>query len=311
MLTSINQDLLDLKEQLREYNKLITLEKSRSQDLEKKKTLRIELKEILAKEQKDIEKLEKLSLSSVFSTLMGNKYEKLDKENEEYLLAKLKYEESAKQIEKLEKELKEVRSTLKKFEDLDRRYQLLIKEKEEVIISQGGALGFSLKESLVKIDEMKIDTKEIREAIHAGEATLNALDEVRSKLETAKGWGTWDLLGGGIIADIAKHSAIDKANKVAEDVQEHLNRFKKELSDVNEFTDIQVNLSSFASFADFFLDGIFADWFVQSKINNSLDNVYNTMQKIEEIINDLQRNLLNIEIRLKQEEKEAQKILEG
>lgn len=310
MLITINQELLHLKEELREYHKLLSLEKSKAEDLEKKNSQRMELKEVLDKERKDVEKLEGLSMSAVLLTLVGKKYEKLDKEKEEYLLATLKYEELEKQIKKLEMEIKNIRGDLAKFDNIDQRYKNLIKEKENLIIKEGGSSGIGLKNSLVKIDEIQIDIKEIKEAINAGETTLNALEKVREKLATAKGWGTWDLLGGGIISDIAKHSAIDKANVIAVEVQEHLLVFKKELSDVNEFTQIQVNLSSFVSFADFFLDGIFADWFVQSKINSSLDNVHSTIGKIEEIISGLEQNLIHLENQMEEEILETKRILE-
>ena len=310
MLITINQELLHLKEELREYHKLLSLEKSKVEDLEKKNSQRMELKEVLDKERKDVEKLEGLSMSVVLLTLVGKKYEKLDKEKEEYLLATLKYEELEKQIKKLEMEIKNIRGDLAKFDNIDQRHKNLIKEKENLIIKEGGSSGIGLKNSLVKIDEIQIDIKEIKEAINAGETTLNALEKVREKLATAKGWGTWDLLGGGIISDIAKHSAIDKANVIAVEVQEHLLVFKKELSDVNEFTQIQVNLSSFVSFADFFLDGIFADWFVQSKINSSLDNVHSTIGKIEEIISGLEQNLIHLENQMEEEILETKRILE-
>lgn len=309
MLTFINREMMDLKEKLREYNKLKSLEKSKLEEIEKKKIQKRELKNILDKERKDVEKLEALSLSSIFTSLMGNKYEKIDKEKEEYLLAKLKYEDSNKQINKLEEEINYIRRSLDGFENIEGKYEKLIGEKEKLIIKEGGGLGVKLKNLIVSMDEMIINTKEIREAIEAGEITLDTLREVRKKLQSAKGWGTWDILGGGLLVDIGKHSAIDDANKLAEEVQEQLSSFKKELRDVNEFTDIKVNLSSFASFADFFLDGIFADWFVQSKINTSLDNVNMTMEKIQGIINDLNGRLINLEANYKKEKEEYKKII--
>ena len=45
---------------------------------------------------------------------------------------------------------------------------------------------------------------------------LDSLDSVLSSLESAEGWGTWDLLGGGLISDLAKHSHIDDAKVEAE-----------------------------------------------------------------------------------------------
>ena len=41
-------------------------------------------------------------------------------------------------------------------------------------------------------------------------------DNALKNLNSAEGWGTWDLLGGGLISDLAKHSHIDDAkNDVA------------------------------------------------------------------------------------------------
>lgn len=309
MLETVEQEILELKEKLRQHNKLQSLRKSKSEELSKKKAQKKELKKILEKERKDVEKLESLSLSSVFSTLIGRKVEKLDKEKEEYLVAKLKYEDFTGKIKELEEELDRIKKILWDYGDIDKRYGELIKEKEALIIEEGGMVGKQLRDKTQEIDEFKIDIKEIREAIGAGESTLYSLEKVKEKLQSAKNWGTWDMLGGGLISNIGKHSAISDANDIAADVKYHLQSFKKELSDVNEFTDIQVNISSFASFADFFLDGIFADWFVQTKINDSLSNVNRTIERIEMIITDLNRNLKNLEIRLKKSEAEVKDIL--
>lgn len=309
MLTYINGEILHLKEKLREYNKLNSLSKSKTEELERRKIKIRELKNTLDKERKDVEKLEGLSMSSIFSTLLGNKYEKLDKEKEEYLLAKLKFEDAMDEINKLEKEVNSLKSSLRDYADIDRKYKKLISEKEELIIKEGGSQGIRLKNLITNIDEIKIDIKEVKEAITAGEKTLNSLKGVREKLQSAKSWGTWDMLGGGLIANIGKHSAIDDANMISREVKDNLRSFKKELSDVNEFTDIGVNLSSFASFADFFLDGIFADWFVQTKINNSLDNVKEAIRKIEDIVGELKRNLIKLENDVKKAEGEFKEIL--
>ena len=42
-----------------------------------------------------------------------------------------------------------------------------------------------------------MDQKEIRDAVLAGEAALDSLRSAREKLESAKNWGVFDMLGGG------------------------------------------------------------------------------------------------------------------
>jgi hypothetical protein len=144
----------------------------------------------------------------------------------------------------------------------------------------------------------------MKEAIHAGENALAALADMKQPLESAHGWGVWDILGGGFFTDIIKHSKIEEANKISYDVQQYLKRFQKELADVNEFTDIKVNIGSFATFADFFFDGLFADWFVQSKINESVSNVEKAYSRVESILLDLNRNLNIMQKEMQSVEKE-------
>lgn len=310
MYKEINEDILKLKEKLRANKKLESSKKAAEVELLQKKTQQGKLEEELKKERKDFERLEKLSINSMFYSLVGKKEEKLDKEKEEYFIAKLKYDENLKKIEELERDLERLTGRLREYRGIDREYEGLLKQKEELLIREDGELGIRLKNELSKIHELKIDIKEIKEAKAAGENVLDSLSQVIKKLESAKDWGVWDMLGGGLFVDMAKHSAINEANSIAQTVQNDLRSFRKELSDVNEFTDIQVNLSTFESFADYFLDGIFMDWFVQSKINKSLINAKQAIKTIEIIVDDLNKNLRDFEYRLSDSEIKVNEILE-
>lgn len=310
MFTEINKDIFELKEKIRVKQKLESLKNMVNEELKKKKSQRLVLEDILIKEERDVEKLETTSISSIFLSLIGKKEEKLDKEKEEYLTAKLKYEECLDEIKRLEGELQYSKNELKNYAGVNEEYSKLIKEKEELLIKEGGEKGKEYKEILDKINDLKLDIKEVNEAIQAGKRAKSALEDMKRSLDKAKGWGTWDMLGGGLISDLAKHSAIDEANTIAHNSQHLLRAFEKELSDVNEFTQIEVNLSSFASFADFFFDGIFADWFVQSKINDSLNNVKITINKIDSITSNLEQNKSSLQSELKNLESKSITILE-
>jgi hypothetical protein len=113
---------------------------------------------------------------------------------------------------------------------------------------------------------------------------LDRLIDVESSLNSAKGWGTWDMLGGGLISDLAKHSHIDDAKNTVEDVKMLLNNFHSELADINISSSIIIDIDGFTKFADFFFDGIFADWVVQSRINDSIDSVLKVKSNVDEIL---------------------------
>ena len=48
--------------------------------------------------------------------------------------------------------------------------------------------------------------KELDEAILAGERALGSLKTAYDNLTSAKNWGIFDMMGGGLIADMVKYS---------------------------------------------------------------------------------------------------------
>ena len=130
---------------------------------------------------------------------------------------------------------------------------------------------------------------EIREAIDAGERALRSLYVAQEKLKSARGGGIFDLLGGGLITDLVKHSKIEAASQSMEEAKYHLQRFRKELSDVNGNFNLQLNVGGFLSFADFFFDGLVADYLVQSKIAEARSQVDDAIIKVNRILNELKQ----------------------
>ena len=63
----------------------------------------------------------------------------------------------------------------------------------------------------------KSESKEIREAIQAGEAALSSLRNAQEKLNSAKNWGIWDIVGGGFMSSLIKHSRMDDAQEYMEE----------------------------------------------------------------------------------------------
>ena len=51
--------------------------------------------------------------------------------------------------------------------------------------------------------------------------------------------------------------------------------------------DMQVNIDGFLRFADYFFDGLFADWAVLDKIGQSQERVHSTQRQIESVLSRL------------------------
>lgn len=309
MYTEINQEIYELREKLFYKKKLESLIGKLNKELDSKREESRNLKAALESEKLDVEKLEGKSFSGVVLSIIGKKEERLDKERQEYLTAKLKYDECMSIINDLSAELTNAKNELRNYQGSDEEYNQRIEEKKRMLVNEGGEKGNQLRGCLDRINEIKLEMKELREAISAGERASEALGRVKDSLEDAKGWGTWDMLGGGFFVNMAKHSAIDQANDYAYDFQRKLKSFMKELEDVDQFIDVNVNLTSFQVFADYFFDGFFVDWFVQSKINDSLDRVIDSNRGIRTIINDLSGDLKSLEREITQKEGQIENIL--
>lgn len=128
--------------------------------------------------------------------------------------------------------------------------------------------------------------RELDEAIVAGERALGSLHDAKKYLNSASNWGLLDIFGGDTFSGLFKHMKISKANNCLYQAKSDLNRFRKELDDIDDYIpDFEVG--GFLVFADFFFDGLIADIFVQSKIGEMKRQVEDAIGKTEEMVRRL------------------------
>lgn len=238
-------------------------------------------------EQADVDHLEGRSLAAFFYGVIGKMDEKLDKERKEAYAASVKYDAAARELSAVEEYIKRYEAELGQLCECEQQYEKMLKDKLEAIKSRSTQEAEEILRVEERISYLEGQIKEIQEALSAGQAALGTTDSILSSLNSAEGWGTWDLLGGGLLSDMAKHSHLDEAQQQVEYLQVQLRRFKTELTDVTIYADMQVSIDGFLSFADYFFDGLFADWTVLNKINQSQTQVQNTKSQIEHVIRRL------------------------
>ena len=159
-----------------------------------------------------------------------------------------------------------------------------VSEKLKSIQATDSAAAQQLADSEARMAKLQSQKKELTEAIWAGKDALRTTNQVLETLDSAKGWSTWDIVGGGLLVDIAKHRELDHAQEQVEQLQIDLRRFKTELVDVEITAELQVSVDGFLKFADFFFDGLFADWAVLDHIKQAQEQVQNTEQQIEQVL---------------------------
>ena len=249
----------------------------------------IELRVEHRSEQEDVEKLEGRSLANYFYQLFGKLDEKLSEERREASAAKVKLDAAERELAAVDCEIEEVQSQLQELYGCEQAYTTALEAKRNAVKTSGTPTAAQILELEEKIAFLESQKKEIREAISAGYSALGTADSVLSELEDADGWNTWDMLGGGgIITHMAKHSHLDEAQEKVEQLQGKLRRFKTELADINIHADMQVSIDGFLRFADYFFDGLFADWAVGDKISESQSSVQRVKGQISSALSKLE-----------------------
>lgn len=135
----------------------------------------------------------------------------------------------------------------------------------------------------------EIMRRELKEAIDAGERALNSLKCAKSRMDSAKNWGLFDMFGGGMLSSMVKHSQMRNATSYMEDAKRDLQIFQRELQDINVSMNLKIEVGSFLTFADFFFDGIFADYLVQCKIEEAREQINDAIRIVGNLLAGLKR----------------------
>lgn len=298
MFEDINREMEELKEKLWERKKLSNRREQLRANIKTQNKRLYDLEYEMNKEKADVEELKTLSVSTLIYKLLGSKDKKLKKEQEEYIRAKLKYDEANNLLEALKKEEDSISSKLLELRYIEEQYEELSLKKEKMILEGTTALKEKFLELETSINNVKDDIREYSEAISAGMTLLYELKKLTDSLNSASNWGIVDMLGGGLLSTAVKHGHLDDAKEITYRLNKLSANFKRELIDIKLDASIEVNLSSFESFGDYFFDGIFVDWMVQGKIDTSLENVVNLHRHLEVILSDLENKKKTLESKL-------------
>lgn len=131
--------------------------------------------------------------------------------------------------------------------------------------------------------------KELREAIRAGEAAMQKLENAEKHLSSAKSWGWLDVIGGGSLIGLVKHWKVNSAMEELEEVKKALWNFQRELQDINDCAGMNIEIGNFLVFADFFFDNFLVDIMVQQKIGEMQDQVVNARINVNRVLKELHR----------------------
>jgi hypothetical protein len=140
---------------------------------------------------------------------------------------------------------------------------------------------------------MTNNLKEINDVQKIIDEILSLIDEAENKFNKARNWGFFDILGGGFLTDLFKHSNLDSASNIMNKINYLLKDLHRELNEVVTPTDFSMNTNTIASFADFIFDGFLADAYMQAKIMSrlkELKNLRSTLLNLKSKLSNLSNN---------------------
>ena len=113
---------------------------------------------------------------------------------------------------------------------------------------------------------------------------MSALEEAHTRLQSAGGWSTYDtFFGGGMVADLMKHSRIEESADAFARVNRALERLRIELADVGVSPVQGVEISDTLGVFDVLFDNVFADWMVRERIAQAREQAVTLQVRLSEL----------------------------
>lgn len=285
MFEHLNERLTELKEKGRQQEKWEKRRNHLKEELVRLEEALQTANRRLEEEEKDVERLTGVSISNFLYTLAGKKERKLDEEQREAVAARLKYEEIDRAVRDTQLQIALIDRQLLEIAGWKNDYDRVFREKEQQILDENT----ELRELAERQANLGVEAKELNEAIRAGRSVLEDLSRAEEELQSARNWGTYDMLGGGMISTHIKHNRLDEAMNRIYAAQTNLRRFEQELRDVGGSLDAsKLEVGGLLRFSDFFFDGFLADWLVQGRINDALEQVQLKRREVSTLVSELQ-----------------------
>ena len=127
------------------------------------------------------------------------------------------------------------------------------------------------------------DITQVNQAISLTNQLITTLDDAERQLSSARNWGFLDVLGGGLITDLIKHSKLNNAKISMDRVNYLMQELRRVLGGISLPGDYSMNVGGIATFADFFFDSGIVDVYMTAKIMSSLSEVRNLKNRCYEL----------------------------
>ncbi|MBR3504632.1 MAG: hypothetical protein IKO07_10400 [Clostridia bacterium] len=114
------------------------------------------------------------------------------------------------------------------------------------------------------------------------------LERAQDMLDSARNWGVWDMLGGGLVTTLIKHGKADDANACIRQAARLMERVERLLPEAY-VGEAPVDEGGFGRVADVLFDGFFTDLYMQGRLKDQRRAVDEMLSRVRRVERELVR----------------------
>lgn len=239
-----------------------------------------ELQTQYQKEQSDVEKLQRKNVANFLRKVIKKQEEQLEEKERTVLFTHEKQELLQKDKQEMQQEMQEIEEALENLADCENKYHAAIESTiaciaDEVQKQRLQEMADKQKQLTQQLYEKQERMLLLNRAIHAAQAVCKEIKE-------AKDYGRSDITNIVMVApEFLKHKHLDKGAKLAEDMQEVLQRVEQTYQNVTFAKNLSIKLDTKTKIRDY----VGLIWYDLSMY----DDIIEIEQKLEKIIWQLER----------------------
>ncbi|GAA2385915.1 hypothetical protein GCM10010404_48490 [Nonomuraea africana] len=286
---SIDEQLRVAQERARYFGHLTRQRGALTGQIQQVRQAIADLEARLAEEERDVTRLEG-GFVGFLAKLAGSKEERLAQERIEVEAARQRLHGQRARLAALEGDLEGIDAERMELAGAVEEYARLMGEKERLLIElDGDPRGTELAELAGRLGDRTADLREHDEAHRAGVVAGEELAHVLERLSSARGASTWDMLGGGYVADSIERNRLQQADEAAWRAQRALDVFARELADIGVAVSPQLPQVDTRWFVDTFFDNIVTDVLKHQRITRTRDAVAEAAQWVRTTVDSIAR----------------------
>ncbi len=309
-ILSTKEKILDTLKKIDELKQLNTEFSKTEQNRKLLKSLVTKLLKNLEKKNSEIEELEKLSLKSLFSSVVGTKSNKLNNLRDEYLQLSKRYDNVKKELATIDFEYEILNRKLDNLTKLKKELEVLSDIREKELMSENSTQGHTLKqivnEKLEEVDR-KENIERTIDIISQLFTKLTLLNAALRDIEGSKSWGSRRKFKYG---SIQGERALTKAKEYNLDCKLLINKLEHFLRYLG-YADVDINLRllNVENFSGSIFQNIFSDLVIQRRVADAIDNVEQVYREVNAIKDKLNNELVECDKKIERLENVKKQVI--